>query len=73
MASLFFAMRALHTLGEVLLYVGLALALAATALYARSGLRSCGNRARRRSEPRSLKLYLFGLNREQTRSRRAAR
>ena len=38
MASFFFAMAGLHTLGEVLLYVGLALALSATVLYARSGL-----------------------------------
>jgi cardiolipin synthase len=39
MGSFFFAMAGLRTLGEVLLYVGLALALTATALYARSGLR----------------------------------
>jgi cardiolipin synthase (CMP-forming) len=38
MASLFFPMTGLRTLGEVLLYVGLALALLATFLYARSGL-----------------------------------
>jgi cardiolipin synthase (CMP-forming) len=39
MGSFFFAMAGLRTLGEVLLYVGLALALTATVLYARSGLR----------------------------------
>ena len=38
MGSFFFAMAGLQTLGEVLLYVGLALALTATVLYARSGL-----------------------------------
>jgi cardiolipin synthase len=38
MGSFFFAMAGLQTLGEVLLYVGLALALTATAMYARSGL-----------------------------------
>jgi phosphatidylglycerophosphate synthase len=39
MGSLFFAMVGLHTFAEVLLYVGLALAIAATAMYLRSGLR----------------------------------
>jgi cardiolipin synthase (CMP-forming) len=38
MGSFFFAMVGLGTLGEVLLYIGLALALAATALYLHSGL-----------------------------------
>ena len=38
MGSFFFAMTGLGTLAEVLLFVGLALALAATALYVRSGL-----------------------------------
>jgi cardiolipin synthase len=38
MGSFFFAMAGLQTLGEVLLYIGLALALTATALYARTGL-----------------------------------
>jgi cardiolipin synthase (CMP-forming) len=38
MGSFFFAMCGLSTLAEVLLYVGLALALYATALYIRSGL-----------------------------------
>ncbi|HEX4186953.1 MAG TPA: CDP-alcohol phosphatidyltransferase family protein [Solirubrobacteraceae bacterium] len=39
MGSFFFAMVGLETLGRVLLYAGLALALLATALYVRSGLR----------------------------------
>jgi len=39
MGSFFFAMAGLQTLAEVLLYVGLALALTATVTYARSGLR----------------------------------
>jgi cardiolipin synthase (CMP-forming) len=38
MGAFFFAMAGLSTLGEVLLYVGLALALTATAMYARVGL-----------------------------------
>jgi CDP-diacylglycerol--glycerol-3-phosphate 3-phosphatidyltransferase len=38
MGSFFFAMAGLQTLGEVLLYVGLALALTASVLYARAGL-----------------------------------
>jgi CDP-diacylglycerol--glycerol-3-phosphate 3-phosphatidyltransferase len=38
MGALFFALCGLETLGEVLLYVGLALALLATGLYVRSGL-----------------------------------
>jgi cardiolipin synthase (CMP-forming) len=38
MGSLFFAMVGLHTFAEVLLYVGLALALVASGMYARSGL-----------------------------------
>jgi cardiolipin synthase len=38
MAAFFFAMAGLHTLGEVLLYVGLVLSLTATVLYARTGL-----------------------------------
>ena len=40
MGSFFFAMASLGTLGEVLLYVGLALALVATVLYVRDGLPS---------------------------------
>lgn len=38
MASFFFAMAGLGTLAEVLLYIGLALALLATGLYVRAGL-----------------------------------
>ena len=38
MGGLFFAIAGLEALGEVLLYVGLALALVATVLYVRSGL-----------------------------------
>jgi phosphatidylglycerophosphate synthase len=38
MAAFFFAMVGLETLGAVLLYVGLALSLTATALYVRDGL-----------------------------------
>jgi cardiolipin synthase len=40
MGSFFFAMVSLGGLGEVMLYVGLALALLATALYVRSGVRA---------------------------------
>ncbi len=43
MGAFFFAMVGLEALGEVLLYVGLALALAASALYVRDG---CGAAAR---------------------------
>jgi CDP-diacylglycerol--glycerol-3-phosphate 3-phosphatidyltransferase len=39
MGALFFALCGLETLAEVLLYLGLALALSATCLYVRSGLR----------------------------------
>lgn len=38
MAAFFFAMAGLQTVADVLLYIGLALALTATALYGRSGL-----------------------------------
>jgi cardiolipin synthase len=38
MGGLFFAIAGLETVGEVLLYVGLALALTATALYLRTGI-----------------------------------
>ena len=38
MGSFFFAMVGLHVVGEVMLYVGLALALIATAAYVRTGL-----------------------------------
>jgi cardiolipin synthase (CMP-forming) len=40
MGSLFFAMAGLEALGEVLLYLGLGLALLASGLYARTGLRA---------------------------------
>jgi phosphatidylglycerophosphate synthase len=40
MGGLFFPMCGLETLGEVLLYAGLALALTATVLYVREGLRA---------------------------------
>jgi cardiolipin synthase len=40
MGGLFFPLCGLETLGEVLLYVGLALAWAATALYVRDGVRT---------------------------------
>ena len=40
MGSFFFAMAGLEGTGEVMLYVGLALALVATALYLRDGLRA---------------------------------
>jgi cardiolipin synthase len=42
MGSFFFAMAGLGTLGEVMLYVGLALAFVASGLYVRSGLRQLG-------------------------------
>jgi cardiolipin synthase (CMP-forming) len=45
MGSLFFAMTGLRTFAEVLLYVGLALALTATALYVRSGTRRLSSSA----------------------------
>ncbi len=38
MGSFFFAMTGLQTFAEILLYIGLALALTATAMYVRSGL-----------------------------------
>ena len=44
MGAFFFAMVALATFAEVLLYVGLALAFAASALYLRSGLRQAAAR-----------------------------
>ncbi len=47
MGALFFAIAGLETLGEVLLYVGLGLALLASGLYVRSGLQQ----VRARSEP----------------------
>jgi cardiolipin synthase (CMP-forming) len=45
MGALFFPMTGLKTLGEVLLYIGLALALTATALYAQSGREQLRERA----------------------------
>ncbi len=45
MGSFFFAMAGLSGLGEALLYVGLALALAASFLYVRSGLRQLRTQA----------------------------
>ncbi len=42
MGALFFAMAGLGSLGRVLLYIGLALALSATLLYIRSGLAARG-------------------------------
>lgn len=45
MGGLFFPMCGLQTLGEVLLYIGLALALTATVLYVRSGLAQLRERA----------------------------
>jgi hypothetical protein len=39
MGAFFFALVGLRTLGEVLLYIGLALALLATGLYVRDGRR----------------------------------
>lgn len=44
MGGLFFPMCGLQTLGEVLLYAGLALALVATALYVRDGARALRGR-----------------------------
>jgi hypothetical protein len=40
MGSFFFAMAGVHWLGLVMLYIGLALALLATALYLRYGLQA---------------------------------
>ncbi len=57
MGSLFFAMTGLRVLAEVLLYAGLALALTATALYVRTGMRSCARR-RRLAVAQTLKLSL---------------
>ena len=44
MGSFFFSMTGLRTFAEVLLYVGLALALVASALYARTGVRQLRGR-----------------------------
>ena len=40
LSALFFAMAGLETLGEILLYVGLAMVLAATVEYVRDGIES---------------------------------
>ena len=56
MGAFFFAMAGLGGLGEVLLYVGLALALAASALYVRTGARAAA--LARELAARSLKLSL---------------
>lgn len=53
MGGLFFPMCGLQTLGEVLLYIGLALALTATVLYVRSGVRQLRARDGRDSLPSS--------------------
>jgi hypothetical protein len=45
MGAVFFAMVGLSVLAEVLLYLGLALALLASAMYVRSGLRPDGRLA----------------------------
>ncbi|HEY3865380.1 MAG TPA: CDP-alcohol phosphatidyltransferase family protein [Solirubrobacteraceae bacterium] len=47
MSAFFFAMIGLRTLGEVLLYIGLALALVATGLYVRDGRRGLRALARK--------------------------
>jgi cardiolipin synthase len=53
MGALFFAMAGLQTLGAVLLYVGLALALSATVLYAQDGLRQLRQLRRRQHASRA--------------------
>ena len=50
MGGLFFPLCGLQTLGEVLLYAGLALALVATALYVRDGLRTMRRASRDSSQ-----------------------
>jgi cardiolipin synthase len=50
MGSFFFAMAGLQTLGRVLLYAGLGLALLATVLYVRSGLTMLRSNARPESQ-----------------------
>ncbi|MGZ4168416.1 MAG: CDP-alcohol phosphatidyltransferase family protein [Solirubrobacteraceae bacterium] len=51
MAAPFFAMAGVHWLALIMLYVGLALALVATALYIRSGVRQARNLERSAHEP----------------------
>ncbi len=48
MGALFFAMAGLHTLGVVLLYIGIVLALLATARYVQTGLAQLREREQRR-------------------------
>jgi phosphatidylglycerophosphate synthase len=65
MGALFFAMSGLRTPAQVLLYVGLALAFTASALYVRYGLRELGRgglRGRARASCASLKLRLTFLS-----------
>ena len=54
MGSFFFAMAGLRTFAEVLLYVGLALALMASVLYARTACASCARRPSGRWEVDSI-------------------
>jgi phosphatidylglycerophosphate synthase len=54
MGSFFFAMVGLGTLGEALLYLGLALALLATAMYVRDGLRQLRSPPSSSSSPSGL-------------------
>jgi cardiolipin synthase len=51
MGAPFFAMAGVHWLALILLYVGLALALVATALYIRSGIRQARNLDAQRARP----------------------
>jgi cardiolipin synthase len=51
MGSFFFAMTGLRTFAEVLLYIGLAMALAASALYARTGVRQLRARPGEAGDP----------------------
>jgi len=50
MGALFFPMTGLLRFGEILLYIGLVLAITATVMYARSGLKQLRERDARRSE-----------------------
>jgi CDP-diacylglycerol--glycerol-3-phosphate 3-phosphatidyltransferase len=51
MGAPFFAMAGVHWLALILLYIGLALALVATALYIRSGIRQARNLDAQRARP----------------------
>ena len=53
MGGLFFPLTGLETLGEILLYVGLALALTATVLYVRDGMRALRDPSHHPSPPPS--------------------